>query len=74
MCGQQWEGNKMANFELKPGDTATIKQEDGMEITIRAYPDFTMVQAHTVGTKLETDMGGSDWTMTAKAVAKQMNE
>jgi hypothetical protein len=50
----------MRIFELKPGDTATIKQEDGMEVTIRAYSDFTMVQTHATGTKLETDMGGSD--------------
>ncbi len=65
------KGNKMANFELKPGDTATIKQEDELEITVRAYPGFIMVQSAAWGTKMEVDTGDSDWTMSVKSVKKE---
>ena len=59
------------NYDLKPGDTATITQEDGEEIIVRAYPDFTMVQSPSWGTKMEVDTGDSDWTMSVKSVKKE---
>ena len=32
------------NYELKPGDTATIKQENGGTLSIRAYDNFALVK------------------------------
>ena len=43
------------NYKLHPGDTAMVAQSDGETLTIRAYDEFTMVQAGSVGTALSID-------------------
>jgi len=57
------------NYELQPGDTATVAQEDGEVLTIRAYDHFTMIQAASVGTTLRTDQD-SHFIMSVKVVDK----
>ena len=58
------------NYELKPGDIATIKQEDGETLSIRAYDNFALVKAECPGTRLQSDMD-SDFIMSVKAVERK---
>ena len=58
------------NYELQPGDTATVAQRDGETLTIRAYDDFTMVKAGSVGTTLKADMN-SDFIMAVRVVERK---
>jgi len=58
------------NYELKPGDTATIAQENGETLTIRAYENFTMVQAMSHKTTLSIDFD-SDFIAAVKVVEKK---
>ncbi len=58
------------NYELSPGDTATVPQNDGETLTIRAYEDFTMVQAGSCGTALSIDFD-SDFVAAIKVVERK---
>ncbi len=58
------------NYELQPGDTATVAQKDGETLTIRAYEDFTMIQSGSCGTSLSIDFD-SDFIAAVKVVEKK---
>ncbi len=58
------------NYKLSPGDTATIAQSDGETLMIRAYEDFTLVQAGSAGTTLSIDFD-SDFIAAVKVVERK---
>ncbi len=58
------------NYELQPGDTATMKQEDGGTLSVRVYGHFALVKAERPGTMLQTDMD-SDFIMAVKVVERK---
>jgi len=58
------------NYELKPGDTASVAQEDGETLTIRVYGQFTMVQAGSCGTMLSVDFD-EDFIAAVKVVERK---
>jgi len=61
------------NYELEPGDTATVAQKDGETLTIRAYEDFTMLQAGSCGTALSID-SDEDFIAAVKVVEREEKE
>jgi len=58
------------NYKLQTGDTATVSQNDGETLTIRAYDEFTMVQAGSCGTMLSIDFD-EDFIAAVKVVERK---
>lgn len=61
------------NYKLKPGDTATITQEDGEILSFRVYGTFLIIKAERPGTTIHKDMD-SDFIMAVKAVKREEQE